>query len=348
MESKIIDKRYRYSGIKNYVKMSKESLSSRDNFIRQNCRENVLEKQNCYVCKNTSFDIINEVDRYGFYYPTGICGKCGNVQQSEYYKTDVIIDFYSNYYRKIYGEYDPKEFYLIQRLKKGPRIFNFVKDIIKPKKVLDVGCGAGGIISVFKDKGCEVLGIDFDEKFLECAKNFKIPVLRGSINQLDENKKFDLIILNHVLEHIVYPVEFLEKVLKYLNPNGILYIEVPSLEHVRNGGYKYDLLLYWQNAHTIHFNNQTLALVCKRAGLEAVKKTSFIHSCWVLSNSDKKLSDTEKQKSLAYTKNLILSIERNRKNWFCIFKNFLLNNLKKLLDIFGLKKLFRKLYKKLI
>lgn len=116
--------------------------------------------------------------------------------------------------------------------------------IATPKTVLEVGCGAGGILAGFKDAGCEVLGLDFDESYLKAAKNNDIPVKRGSLEQLEPNSKFDLIILSHVLEHIVEPLPFLRQLFMYLEDDGLLYIEVPSLNLVDEGGYGTDLMTY--------------------------------------------------------------------------------------------------------
>jgi hypothetical protein len=44
-----------------------------------------FEIKKCIVCENKNFEIINEIDRYGFYYPTGICKNCGMIQQTKYY-----------------------------------------------------------------------------------------------------------------------------------------------------------------------------------------------------------------------------------------------------------------------
>ena len=91
----LLDARFKFVDIKNFVYMSDESVAARDSFIEKYNNQEIFEEQNCYICDERSFRVISEIDRYGFFYPTAICEKCGNVQQKDYYREDVLIDFYT-------------------------------------------------------------------------------------------------------------------------------------------------------------------------------------------------------------------------------------------------------------
>ena len=324
--------------------MSEESLSARNQFIEKYKSNNILYKQSCYVCESTDLKVISEIDRFGFFYPTAVCNQCGNVQQAEYYNEDVLNDFYSNYYRKIYGNQPPSELFDDQKNDMGKDLFAFVSSIISPKKVLEVGCGAGGLLSVFKENNCDVVGLDFDDDYLQIARDNGIKVHNGSLEVLGNEEKFDVIILSHVLEHIVDPFPFLESLVEHLLEDGVLYIEVPSLNTVASGsgGYSYDLLRYWQNAHTIHFSNLSLRLLCKRVGLRCVKSTDFIKSCWVLTEDGRKLTEQEMTNCFAATSELLEQIERNRTS----VKDKLRRVIVVLLTVLGLKSTVKAIYLK--
>ena len=344
-----ISPRYTFSGVNNFVDMGDDCLEARDRFIAE-IKEKDLEEQSCYVCGEHKFHALSEIDRYGFYYPTGMCKQCGNVQQERYYDDETISLFYSKYYRRIWGIRAPMYLFDSQRNGHGWEIFEFLKSVANPKKVLEVGCGAGGILSRYADIGCEVLGIDFDENYLEAARKNSIPVKCGSIEQLSYNEKYDLIILSHVLEHIKYPFDFLTKLSNHLTDEGVLYIEVPSLEHVENGGYKYDLLRYYQNAHTIHFTTKSLELLCKKSGFKRIKADHFIHSCWAKSTDSRIISETEKINSLNYSKELLSSIETNRKSFKKIFfmetKSTIRRLVVSILTLLGIKEFVISIYRK--
>jgi 2-polyprenyl-3-methyl-5-hydroxy-6-metoxy-1,4-benzoquinol methylase len=84
-------------------------------------------------------------------------------------------------------------------------IFEFLKSVIHPKKVLEVGCDAGAILSRYVDIGCEVLGLDFDENHLAYAQKKGLYVRKGSFEQLRFYERYDLTNLSHLLEHVTSP-----------------------------------------------------------------------------------------------------------------------------------------------
>ncbi len=328
--------------------MSPESILFRDRFIENYSKKDMMVKQDCKVCKSKELNIFSEIDKFGFYYPSSICSSCGNVQQKYYYDESTLVDFYSNYYRKIYGAPNPLNHFKAQRKLRGLNILNFIKQhTTVPKKVLEVGCGSGGILSRFIDEGCTVLGLDFDDDYLEAARNYKIPVIKGSIEVLDKEDKFDLIILSHVLEHLVKPSEFLNDLSKHLSRDGIIYIEVPSLDSISEGSHNYDLLHYWEVAHLSHFTVETLSLICKTAGLQPIIITNKINSIYKISSSDRELNEKEKKNSLDHSRKLLFKIEKNRKSLkarIIIFKTFISKIIKKFISILGIKSFIKSVY----
>lgn len=77
-----------------------------------------------------------------------------------------------------------------------------VFDIVKPERVIDVGCGEGHWAQQFKDRGCEVLGIDGSYVTSSpLGSDFQagdIDVI-GSLSSLP---KFDLLVCLEVAEHL--------------------------------------------------------------------------------------------------------------------------------------------------
>ena len=339
----LLDLRYSYDTPQNFVPMTSKSLAARDEFISRYHEIEVMKQQSCYVCSNEKLRVISEIDRYGFYYPTAICENCGNVQQSEYYTEEVLADFYSNIYRKIYGSQLPQEFFENQKKGRGIEIFKFVDSVCKPKRVLEVGCGAGGNLSVFRDNGCEVIGLDFDDDYLNVARKNGITTITGSLDKLGSKDKYDLIILSHVLEHIVEPAGFLGILIEHLEDTGVIYIEVPSLNNVSEGGYEYDLLKYWQNAHSIHFTVATLNLLCKKVGLQSIKQTNFIHSCWKKVKLTEEVTQEDMADTLSDTLKLLDKIETRRKSFRAKvigFRHLVI----RFLAIIGVKDLIKSIY----
>ena len=306
--------RYRFDGVRASVPMSPASLNARDLFIERFGLRDPLEEQDCFLCGRREFEPLSEIDRYGFYYPTGWCRNCGNVQQTAYYDERVVAQFYEGYYRAIYDHRDPRELFESQRDGVAPRIHRFVSAVGRPRSVLEVGCGAGGILAHFRDRGCSVTGLDFDERFLEVARDQGIEVHAVDVAEFDPQRRFDCILLSHVVEHIVDPVEFLVTIRSRLTRDGLLYVEVPSLNQVRAGGYCFDLLRYYQNAHTAHYSRATLENLAFLSGFDVAEADDFIRSVWTPRDRRGTLDPARTARSREETTRLILGAERDRRS----------------------------------
>lgn len=89
----------------------------------------------------------------------------------------------------------------------GDVIVGKLKKYLKGKNVLDYGCGTGFLIPHLLDAGCSVTGLDFSEKSVEGVNERFAgrPGFNGAFRLeklLEENKKFEVIILVEVIEHL--------------------------------------------------------------------------------------------------------------------------------------------------
>ncbi|MFH1744861.1 MAG: class I SAM-dependent methyltransferase [bacterium] len=137
--------------------------------------------------------------------------------------------------------------------KKGYKINKFRRNAIlkllgKRNLVLDVGCGEGFLGEEIKKKTSAVVyGIDVAESVVDLAKNKLDEVfcsdIEKNIDSWPENiktKKFDIIIVSEVLEHLFYPEKLLDDLRKVLKKDGEIIITVPNI-------------LFWKNRIKILF-----------------------------------------------------------------------------------------------
>lgn len=92
----------------------------------------------------------------------------------------------------------------------------------KVAEVLDFGGGNGRLLSSFLKYGHKCSIIDYITDTLPGIRH-----IGNTIDEIPEFTKFDLIICNHVLEHLAEPKETVEKLARHLAKDGVLYIEVP-------------------------------------------------------------------------------------------------------------------------
>ncbi|MDA7637792.1 class I SAM-dependent methyltransferase [Candidatus Pelagibacter sp.] len=104
------------------------------------------------------------------------------------------------------------------------------KNIKNEGSVLDVGCGWAQALLYFKEKGLDCYGFDPAKEAVDygCKKglNIKHAGLEGM--NVFNNKKFDIVTMFNVLEHLADPVNSINQIKEILNPKGILVIDVPN------------------------------------------------------------------------------------------------------------------------
>ena len=159
------------------------------------------------------------------------------------------------------------------------KIYNFSKEFIKNKniKILEVGCGAGGILKYLNDIGYNNLtGIDYDKEQLNFGINEGLNLIH--IGNFKKEIKYDFIILSHVLEHLINPSNQIKSIYELLNDNGNLYIEVPSIHSIKNNNYNFDISKYFHIAHVTHFSLNTFKYFFYKNNLQIDKINEEIQS----------------------------------------------------------------------
>jgi 2-polyprenyl-3-methyl-5-hydroxy-6-metoxy-1,4-benzoquinol methylase len=156
---------------------------------------------------------------------------------------------------------------------------NFERLLGRKGKVLDIGCGNGSFLDFAREWGWEIAGSDIglspDARALDC------PLREGRIQELDfGGERFDLIRLNHVLEHTQDPVADLRHCREMLAPGGILFISVPNIAGLspRIKSLQSKLRLKsnrWRHYAAMHhlffFSPETLKATVEKAGFRVIE-----------------------------------------------------------------------------
>ena len=98
-----------------------------------------------------------------------------------------------------------------------------------PPRVLDVGCGFGDLLIYLHQRGCDVLGVDFDPGAAAIGAEHDVPIAVGDLCDLElEPSSFDVVVMSHSLEHLADPLGALRRVAQLLRPGGTLHVAVPN------------------------------------------------------------------------------------------------------------------------
>lgn len=204
----------------------------------------------CYLCSSTKYKLLHIVNNYNIV----ICSKCHFIYT--HYKMD------ENKYNSIYENFDysnPIENEIIIRKDAIRSINNLLKQNLTSKKLIDIGCGRGYFLDEARKKGFDVYGIDLSNKVIKYAKDvLKLHVLKGNFNKITLVKKFDICVLNQVIEHTQNPKLLIKSCKKILNKNGLIYIATPNIDSLlyKIMGKKYEYFL--PPEHLGYYNKKSL------------------------------------------------------------------------------------------
>ena len=162
----------------------------------------------------------------------------------------------------------------------------------KKNRLLDIGCGNGDFLAFANDLGWEVTGLDVDKGAVDTALSKGLNVKLGGIESLNNDELFDMITLNHVIEHVYNPVELIQECYKYLNPGGKLWLETPNINSIGLNLYKE----YWRGLepprHLMLYNIHTLSKLLSDAGFfNITQKTHGLSGVYMGLKSEKNLAD---------------------------------------------------------
>lgn len=154
--------------------------------------------------------------------------------------------------------------------KDDERRFQFLKDKLTNRTILDFGCGVGGFLLKAKTISKSVGGIELETRLQKHFIENGLDVSTDLAELISKKKTFDIITAFHVVEHLSDPVAIIKSLSKLLNQNGELIIEVPSANDVLLILYEnkaFSEFTYWSQ-HLFLFNANTLDALIKRTNLK--------------------------------------------------------------------------------
>lgn len=105
-----------------------------------------------------------------------------------------------------------------------------------------------------------------------CRDAYQLNVQMAHLRaDLFEAGGYDLVRLNHVLQHLIDPMKYLEMMARWIKDDGVLYVEVPNIEDYCRTKSRGRMFHY---GHIDNFTPWTLRAVAAMAGLEEIPATA--------------------------------------------------------------------------
>jgi len=273
----------------------------------------------CPLCKSNQQKLFSDLRdleyNCGENFNFSKCAECSFVWLNPTPSQESLNSFYpSNYHG-----FNTQSNFVIKNLYKLVNYFRFKKysDFLKKPKsnLLDVGCADANYFDTLRKISPHVhcTGIENNEEIVSKAREYGRDVKLGTINDLDQSLKYDLIIMNNLIEHVRDPVQELIKARSLLKDDGVIFIETPNTDSWDFKVFK----RYWGGLHTPRhtflFNPRSTNAVCKLTKLKIEKILFPINTDhWALS-----------VQNLFQSKKIFNSKLKNGRTWYFKYLLFL-------------------------
>ena len=280
-----------------------------------------LEYKKC-LCGSSLGKKLFRYDRYLLKISVVICKNCGLIFCNPMLKKPFIENFYrSDFYRILYNDLSlgeiKEDIFVGEPLENSSNAHALLKKYLlnaNNLNILEVGCGNSANLIHFR-KTNQLFATDFSNESKKNALRMGISFKQGGVDQIKKFniKKFDIVILSHVIEHFIDFDNSILEIKKFTDENTLFYIEVPSMD------LKYNLDQI-QIAHNYYFTKNTFLFHLKRLGLISLEQgeVNIINQYGIFKNA----------KTSPYTQNIdeykrIIKVHRNF--FYNFYWSYLLN-----------------------
>lgn len=153
------------------------------------------------------------------------CSECDLIYKESRDSYDKVLTHYRDNYFDRYSD--------DQVGGKRDGLFGRILDLIGKKRgsgrLLDIGTGCGFFLVAAQKRGWKVKGIEPSIQSVEVAqRQCGLDIYNGTLQEYDENDKFDVVTFINVLDHSAEPWEEVKRAVNLLKPGGIVYFRFPN------------------------------------------------------------------------------------------------------------------------
>jgi SAM-dependent methyltransferase len=224
-----------------------------------------VEADPCIVCDTTARDVLANQGRDHADLLTVICPGCGMVSHHPLPDAAAVAAFYERDYRIAYkGAAEPRLKHVLRAQRGAIARAQRLQNLLSPgAAVLDIGASSGEFTYVMSRLGFAATGMEPNLGYGGFARRtYGVAVQDGGYEAAPARQGgYQMIVLNHVFEHLTDPGHALARFHALLAEDGLLFLEVPNLLGVQKRA-----ATLFHTAHIWNFTPQTLVGLAARHG----------------------------------------------------------------------------------
>lgn len=228
-----------------------------------------LRRYPCPVCHATEDRPAYQVRQFSVVE----CAGCGLLYVNPRIPNENVFDVYRDaYFNRPSDGYDGYELNEHLRTKTFRRWYEQIEPFLhtNPGRALDIGCAAGYFMDVLRERGWEVEGIELDTAMHASLRERGLSVSNEPLERYTTERRFDLITLFDVLEHLPLIETDLDKLVELLSPTGIIALVTPNADSLQRKLLGSRWFQFKPVEHLYYFSPQTLRRIGADHGLKVV------------------------------------------------------------------------------
>jgi SAM-dependent methyltransferase len=250
-----------------------------------------LEYVNCNICNTDSTDVLFvKKDKFrisGEDFNIVKCRNCGLIYINPRPTEEEIVRFYPDTYS--WKETLKSDLFFTKIIRKLEKMYRYqllnyevnkvlVYTSLRRGKVLDIGCGTGDRLLVFRRKGFDVYGVEVSSSARYAKEYLDLNVLEGNLFKASfPDNFFDIITMHNVLEHVHRPKELLWEINRILKKGGFLVIQVPNTDSLQFAIFKDRWAAVDPPRDIYYFNSRLLKITLEKEDFGVVCIDYFSH-----------------------------------------------------------------------
>lgn len=141
-----------------------------------------------------------------------------------------------------------------------------LRPLAPPGPWLDVGASTGAFVAEAVAAGLDVEGIELSHEAVAQARARGLPIRQASVDTWEPERRFAVITVLDVVEHIPAPAPFLRRVREWLGPGGLLALTLPDCSAPMARLLGRHWFYYLVPDHVHQFTPRTIARLLEVAG----------------------------------------------------------------------------------
>ncbi|MHC4577582.1 MAG: methyltransferase domain-containing protein [Planctomycetota bacterium] len=203
------------------------------------------------------------------------CRACGLVYTNPCPTEEALTRLYLNYI-------DPPSKGWVRRLRYAWWMRRIDRCATVFGKLLDIGASQGDFgLAVARNRRWQYHGIEASRVMTAYARSLGLNVTQGWFQEFDfAEEEYALVTMWHVLEHLHDPRAMLTRILRILQPDGLLALQVPDISHPRARYYGRRWKHFEPPVHLWYFSKTTLRRLLEDLGFTVVyarRKPTVMH-----------------------------------------------------------------------